>query len=455
MKKVIMAHNFRLLCIQGGRMVQKKIEEIEDANDVVCIKDTGKGAYFTTVGGDKITNSGLPLIDRAIPSFGVSIIHHGDDLCSIRIKDNFMRANLDVDIDFMATQIDSWETFLFINVDRFFDLYFVCNKNWVSCSSDQNVFVDLDESNIRNVKFGKFYIKTNIFIEAIVGVSKKLNFILNESWKIHKFFLFKPAIVFVVFGRGKTLDQFKICIESLENPGDYTDSIFIITNINNEELISCVPKRFLSKIKIIQMYAEDQLDFVGARLSIFSTNYLDKFQPILYSDVDVVFDKNIDGFLRLSAMADKCSAQIEKFHFHKQSSHVGGSLFQEDKYDLEDVNGFNGGILMVPNMYYHKENLQACYVSLCNYISNYGRDSVPFYDQSILNYVLYKMNDFSPFPVTPATQVGGSEHQSVRDMFELNPYNPKGFVHFWNTADRIKEMTSYLEKIRNNKQEEI
>lgn len=448
MRKVVLTHDLHVLYNQDGRLVQKKVNAKFQVNNVVCIKEGRFGFCLETLDGKNIFDSSFEFFSRSVPTFSGEVIFHENDVCSVKLNGNFMRANPNGDIDFIVKEINGWEKFLCLEIDDFLNFVFACEHEWVSVSTEEKIKVNLKESNFQNIKLANWSIGFRRFIHAISDVRDNLNFLFMDEWKVHKLFLLKPAIVFVVFGRGKTLKQFEICIQSLDNPAFYRGDIFIITDLSEEEILSCVPLIFQTKLNFMFMKALDQLDFVGARLSIFNTDILEGFQPIVYSDVDVIFDKNIDEFLRVSAMSDKCSAQIESFHFHKDSPHAGGTLFQKDEYVLGDVHGFNGGILMVPNLRQHGENLRACYHSLRNYTSEFGRDSIPFYDQRILNYILYKVNDFSPSPVTECTQVGGEGHKSIREMFELNPRDPKGFVHFWNTSDRVEEMEIYLGQVR-------
>lgn len=448
MKKILMAHNFHVLYIDKGKIIQRSIKDIHEIENIVCIEKKYTGINFITLGGREIVDSILGGLNRAVKSSVIQIISQSNGLKSVKIEKNYMRANQNVDIDFEAVDVQRWEQFLFLDINEFFDLKFVYSNKWVSISGKDTFNLDLSRSDISKINFGGIEFETEDFIKQIAGCSEKKFFIINEQWKIHKFFILKPVVVFVVFGDGSAYDQFKLSIESLNNPGNYDGNIIVVTNLEKEKIYKISPNNFKDKIKIVSMYAQDRLDFVGARLSIFTTDFLDSFQPIIYSDADVIFDKEVKDFLRIGAMADKCSAQVENFHLHKESEHVGGSLFQQDLYELENVYGFNGGILLVPNMVYHKDHLRACYLCLHNYVINYGRDSIPFYDQSVLNYVLYKMHDFSPSPVTEMTQVGGDEHQSIRAMYELDPRKPKGFVHFWNTANRVEEMSAYLEKIK-------
>lgn len=442
MLNAILTHDLQVVCIDQGRLVQRGIDRIKDLSEIACITTLGEKFSITnyqrTVWFDFITKR----IDRAIPAGSIDLIPVDMGIFSIKYETRYMRADNLNGIDFGPEEAFLWENFKLVDIDRFKTLLHVAKNKW-SCEG-KTISLNARRSNFKEVFFGDIHVSLEHFLNYLEKKEYFFDFVFTSGWKVYKAHLIKPAFVFVAFGRGNVLKQLAVSMKSLENPGNYKGDIFIITDLSDTEIKSIVPEIFHSYTTIINATARDQLDYVGARLSIFNSRLLDDYQPIIYSDADVIFDTCLDNFIQISASSEKCSAQIEPFHSFKESEHTGGSLFKQDPFEISDVKGFNGGILMVPNIRDHGRNILAAYTSLQYYTSQHGRDSIPFYDQSVLNYSLYKLQDFDPSPVSERTLVGGSGHAGVRALNPVDPENPKGFVHFWNSTQRDKDMEEYL-----------
>lgn len=453
MLKSVLTHDFHLICIDNNdKLIQKRLDHVKDLSEVAFVCNIGNYWGLTNISQDKWFDPSTGKMGRAVPGGYMTLGNIEPNRCVFEYSGQYMRANHLKSIDFVGSPPNLWEYFRLMSENELLYLLHIACNRWSNDNANETIRLDTTNSTFDNVRFGSLNIPFEEFLSLSSNETAPLEIVFNIDWKVFRVSLLKPALVFVAFGRGNVFAQLEVSLSSLANPGNYHGDIFLITDIDVNELNAIIPDCYKSRTHIISMCAKDQLDFVGARLAIFDSPALEGYQPILYSDADIVFDRPIEEFLREGAQSRYCSAQIEQFHKNfKESAHNGGTLYEQDPYDIDDVNCFNGGLLLVPNMKNHGRYLAAAYRCLCLYTAQNGRDSIPFYDQSVLNYVLYKMKDFSPDPVTKCTQIGGDGLPVIREMFELNPKNPKGFVHFWNAPAKHLDMKNYLEEVRNSR----
>lgn len=443
MKQVLICHNMRVFYWEKDSISQREICDIDDINNVVCLDNFGSGYALNVLSGDAGWLDVASLkFRRAIPACAMSLHTVANDKIALSCNGKFLRANHLGSIDCVVENPSLWEYFKLLTIEEFSALLKISRNQWIINNEEKPSQICFQKSNFEKIFFGEYELDFNSFIYNAIKYSSGHNFLFFRDWQPVPAVLLNPVIVLVVFGNGKVVDQYKKCIYSISEISNYSGKIIILSNLGEDYLVQMAPKKIQSSIDVVEMTGLDTLDFVGARLSIFNTNILDDYQPIIYSDVDIVFDKEIEPFLVKGAQYGKCSAQIEEFHYIGSSDHTGAQLVKQDFFDCENLKGFNGGLLLIPNMSEHGLILKAAYNCITRYITEHGRNSIAFYDQSVLNYVLYKLNDFDGRLVSEHTQIGGDEHP-VRSL-PLDPSNPRGFVHFWNSAQRVEAMESYM-----------
>ncbi|CAI3935459.1 unnamed protein product [Commensalibacter communis] len=443
----ILTHNFRIICFEQGKLVPREITNISDLSEVAYLSKITDKYSITNYEKNMWYDFQTHVINRSIPSGHLTLEKANIDIYNIKHDSSYMRVHPGEKnvVDFLVPTPNLWEEFRILTIEELSALMFLVKNEWYLTNSNNTIKVNSNLSNHSQISFGELFIDFNELINAICDNSNQYNnifldFTFNIDWKVYKAFLYKPAIIFVLFGQGYTFDQLEVSLKSLAVVGEYSGDVFIVTKEPSKDLQSIIPQSILPRVKIIQMEGNDTLDFISARIPMLCSNLLDTYQPILYSDADIVFDRNINEILSKATTAKQCSAQIEYFHIFQESDHNGGSFFKQDSFDMPKVHGFNSGLLLVPNMKNHKNSFKAAYKSLMNYTTLHGRN-LPFADQSILNYVLYKLNDFNPSPISEQTQIGGKPSE----FNKFDPNKPKGFVHFWNTAEKNINMKKYLD----------
>lgn len=448
MTYALLTHNFRIVCFEQNKIIPREIENISDLSEVAYLSKVTNEYSITNDKKDKWYDLQSNTINRSIPNGYLTVTKAHPEIYNIKSNSGYMRVNpTNRKIDFEVETPNLWEEFRLLTIQELSALIFLVQNKWHLFGYQNIAQVNSNLSSHSQISFGELSVDLDVLLEAVCNNSNQyhdtiLDFTFNINWKVYKAFLFKPAILFVLFGQGLVLDQFKTSIQSLTLIGKYSGDIFIVTNVPDQDLQSFIPDNILHKTHIIPMEGYDTFDYVGARISTLCSNILDSYQPILYSDADIVFDLDIHDFLYQASFSKQCSAQTETFHIFQDGEHTGGSLFRQDQFTIPEVHGFNAGLFLVPNMKNHKQSFQAAYKTIYDYTTIHGRQSIPFYDQSVLNYVLYKLNDFNPSPISERTQIGGKPS----DFNKFDPNNPKGFVHFWSTADKHIHMKRYLDK---------
>ncbi|MDI2112804.1 glycosyltransferase [Commensalibacter nepenthis] len=452
----ILTHNFRILCFEDGRLTSREIINISDLSEVAYLSQVMDKYSFTNDKQNLWYDFELNTINRSIPNGFITLENAHPDIYRLRYNSSFVQAHKynKNTISFVETSSPLlWEEFRLLTIKELSALIQLVQNKWHIVGNKNVLQVNSDSSTQQHIAFGDLLIDFNEFLDAIDNNNEYngtiLNFSFNIGWRAYKAYLIKPAIIYILFGQGEVLNQFKVSLQSLTLVGNYSNDIFIVTNTPPKDLQSYIPEKIAHKVHFIDIQGYDKLDFYSTRINILSSGILDSYQPILYSDLDIIFDKDIYEFLQEAATAKQCSAQIEPYNLIQDCTSTGGVLFQQDTFDIPKTEGFNSGILLIPNMKYHKNSFKTAFKTINNYTSTYGRFSIPYPDQNVLNYVLYKLQDFNPSPVTERTQVGGDAIVTLTRKLDHN--NPKGFVHFWNSYNKSEDMKNYMDAYLVNK----
>ncbi|NHN84587.1 hypothetical protein GOB93_08005 [Acetobacter musti] len=301
----------------------------------------------------------------------------------------------------------------------------------------------------RKLRFGHY----DIPIEDILASSDELprdmpgnlpeEFVFFNGWLPNRAVVFSPAIFFVVFWQGNVLDQFRASLTSLRQSGQYGDqydgTVVVMTNNDLQLMNRLCQECGIRNVRFLQMGAVDATDCVAARFYALSSGMLDEFAPVLYADADVIFDRPVGDILVEARRSHGISAQLELHTAFRRDYSVGGTLYEEVPFPVgEDVHGFCSGLFTVPSARRFRPVFQAMHEALRTYLGTSGRESIPFSDQSIFNYVLRRFDLFTEDPITRCTRVWAP------DM----PVQGRGFVHFWPAKhDKVPAMQAFLARL--------
>ena len=335
--------------------------------------------------------------------------------------------------------------------ETFLKILWILTNEWVIvgsgkklCKSEMFVYrqqLFLSKININakleNIVDEKFFISNNTNYRSFTT--------FHENWKIDKFLLYRPLVIYCVFGDKVYSEQFSLSCKSLFECGGYTGTVFVITDKTIEYILSLIPALYHSQIMVQKFTGQDKLDYAGARLLISELSHCQNYQPILYLDADIIVDNAIEPALIDVAKSHKLSAWQEVNSPLPTYVSVGGTLFAADPLDLSGQLGFNAGIFGIPNIPELGLVIKSAKTILKNYSATFGRASLPWLDQSALNYAARKLDMFVPDLLDRYVRLPPAADGV------MNTLERRGFVHFLVVLDqhnRVTAMRDYLIKIQ-------
>ncbi|CAI9122404.1 hypothetical protein [Brytella acorum] len=434
MKKYLLTHHGFLLAIINNSICQIKIKDLNDFKNVIYIEDISKyKCRIKTKEGDVFSYDIKNKLDKiAVEECYLDIEYKSNKHVIIKYKGLFLSANTDMEVT-LREHAFSWEEFRVVTEEDIEKILCISNNDiLVNKKIHQFNCISGDE-----VKYKDISIKIDDILSEISKNKMEFSFFINEFPFYAK--VINPLFVYVVFG-DDVFEQFKLSIKSLCDIGKYTGDIVIVTDMSHEIVTREIKRIYIkpNKIIIINANAKDRLDYVGCRINTLSSSLMFKYQPIFYLDADVLINNKLDNVIYKSVSSDKISAQLEDYpNFNNKIKHnisVGSTLFSESEFDIGNVNGFNAGIIMIPSGEKFHFVFKIAYKMIVLYTQKYGRDSIPYYDQSVLNYILYKFDLYSSSPISDVTEL--SCEAGIQEAT---------FVHFFPSGNkRLEEMKKFL-----------
>ena len=451
----LITHHGTAVCLDptSGDVSHRSPGEIPDDWPLVCVT-TGHFPKLLRCrrhgGASELGNVALlmtPIPDRAIVIEPITNFKQ----IALRIADTYVSAEPDGRLRPGIPHLKEWEKFTPIPLDSFEDIGFLCRHRWL-CNGPQ--IPDLAPPILMDgpdqISHGEMTYKLleNLPLldaeraDIYDSASDPMNIILHrDGWKTDNLVLYRPLVVFVLFGGGDIVAQFRLAVLSLFRVGRYDGDILVIGDRSREDLQPLFPPEFRGELLVYRAGATDRLDQVGARMMLGEITAAKVRQPVLYTDADVIFDRPLAPFLHRLALLDKLSAQIETREPLAAKPSVGGQLVSADGMTLGEMPGFNAGILGIPNMYRHARTLRAIRRGMVNFVERLGREALVGADQAMANYITLKLNVFDGTLISGATRV-------PLNRLPPSPEEARGFVHFWPFgAERTAAMGQYLDTL--------
>ena len=160
------------------------------------------------------------------------------------------------------------------------------------------------------------------------------------------------------------------------------------------ELAKMLPAECMARVTIIPFQPHDRPGFMVARYLILDWPDAWRYQPLLYVDADIVFDRDVTPMLHAIAMSDRIAAPVELMSPLARNPSVGATLLQRDFCSPGYMAGFNSGTLGIPNVRAHAETLRLIRRIIANHSLLHGREALPYADQEIANYVSFRLANF-------------------------------------------------------------
>ena len=219
------------------------------------------------------------------------------------------------------------------------------------------------------------------------------------------------------------MEQFAVSVRSLIRFGRYQGQIVVLTDRAPAELAEMLPAECMARVTIIPFQPHDRPGFMVARYLILDWPDAARYQPLLYVDADIVFDRDVTPMLHAIAMSDRIAAPVELMSPLARNASVGAALLQRD-FLLSRIHGRDSipALWEIPNVRAHAETLRLIRRIIANHSLLHGRGALPYADQEIANYVSFRLANFDTALISRFVRYGGENaHLGERC----------GLVHFW------------------------
>jgi hypothetical protein len=339
------------------------------------------------------------------------------------------------------TRISDWEQFVLLSNDDIEIIDFISTNDWVVAGYEQVIpsrFVTLGPPFA--LKFGTIGIDLRYNTPLTQSALPFKMTLLRDGWRIVEFFLYKPAFVFTAFKSPEILKQLYIAVDSLVRYGGFQGQLLLITDQKKSDILKNLPFLDAERLLIFECQPPDWVGYVASKYLMLDQPEMQQYQPIIFSDPDMVFDSNLTRMLAAVATSDRIAAPVEHDSFLHNRVSVGAELIAEDGLNAFHQSGINAGTLAIPNLVHHAMTLKLIANILMNRSKVKGREHHKWVDQEVANYVSFRTAKFDQRLISPYVRYGFKGVEEQPDM-------AAGVVHFFPPAKAVAKrstMESYL-----------
>jgi hypothetical protein len=310
------------------------------------------------------------------------------------------------------------------------DLQFIITNDWIN-GKHNRIFprIDVKLSENFQLKIGENIvdIKENI---PLVYCDRSSNGallsirLLTTPWGVDAFHLYKPLIYYVAAGKDIIFQQLKESLDSLVEFGCFNGDVLVICDRAKADLLLYVPQQLHNRIHLISFQGNSYRDFCTARYKITKWEQAELYQPILYVDTDIAFDRDIKSLLAAIAVSSAICAVREPFSPLASTESVGAKLFARENFDVGSDMGFNAGQMGIPNLENHSQKLKLIEALIEKFLLQ--NDATRWIDQPIANYTSKK---FAKFDLDTLSRF--ARFPSIQLPADIE--GRRGLVHFWSS----------------------
>ena len=240
------------------------------------------------------------------------------------------------------------------------------------------------------------------------------------------------------------MDRAFSAIGSLLEFGRYDGQIHVIADKDKQFFLDNVTGLAGEQLSVQRIAPQDNVGYLGAKLSILDYQPAYEFQPVFFIDSDVVCDAPLEDMLTTVVTLERMSAPLEEMTSLRTNPSAGATLIQRAGLSPRYACGLNTGTIGMPNLHSCAEHLALVRTIMTNHADLFGRSQFPWVDQEIINYVSYQAAHFDP----------ASLLRFVRYAFEGDEFDGTkrvGLLHFWPPVEgRYKQdrMRAYMATLR-------
>lgn len=393
---------------------------------------------------------------------GIVVESLTEDVVGLRIGTHYLSADTDGLIRNDRPHCREWERYRLVREDTLDGIAIASRFSWVSHSDRRLLTLPVEAgtrlSSMQELQFGGARVpiqcsSQSIFFEHSGGNLQPLPAVMHvigAQGQLQSFSRYMPLVYFFVYGHESFYQCLQLTLSSLERYGRYDGTIAIACDLDADRVLKYVPKSFRDRCMVTEASKER---------GYFNRYFLDeelyaRYQPIVCSDVDVVFDCEVTDLLIDVLRQDKvCLATEDIPELAERSPRLWpeytGNFFgrylyaAEREFPLQGIPLGNAGFIGFPNLY----RVRHLYDLLKSVASRQTPQQIKDYtDQAILNYVLNKTasGDYS---------VMNRYGRISRNLTDVPVSERTGFVHFHldsgvaDAASKLSTMKSYLNRL--------
>jgi len=397
-----------LLCRRRttGELIQRPVNSPLDDADLVEIGIPAERLQVTF--SNHMRNDiglSLQVAEGALAGWSVTRAADGRSI-NLERGGQFLSALYRSEVVRTASHANDWEGFLPLSPTDIETLRAIAANDWVVRSNATRVVAhDIRFTAFCGLKLGPLAFDLRWQVPFDLSAWPNRLTLLSDGWRIEQVCRFRPLVYFTAFGNEAIMRQFALSVRSLVTFGRYEGDIAVMTDRTPEEIAAMLPAFDRPRVLVFPCPARERTGFMAARYSIPDWPEAWQYQPLLYADVDTIFDADIAPVLRAIACSDRISAPLEWFSPLRTTVSVGASLLQRDGCEPGSEIGFNSGTLGIPNLFEHAHPLRMIGRIMTNNATLKAPGSRDDDDQVVANYVSFKLGHFDTMLLAPYVRV--------------------------------------------------
>lgn len=355
-------------------------------------------------------------------------------------------------------QASEWEHFLLLEPNEVTDLLTLLENRWVLHSRNHIVErhdIQLGES--FTLRFGPLRLR----LPDILPLSRVRRLtspgsgafyqadLFADGWKVERITLYRPLVYFCCFVKDDVYEQLRLSLQSLVEFAHYTDDVLIVCDRPPEAVLGLVPLELRGRVHVRQITVRRALDYMTARYRIADWGPAEGFQPLLYTDTDVIFDLPLQPLLAELAYHPFITAPEEAVRV-ADSPQLGAAQIQADGVETGDRRGFNSGTQGLANLAMQGDALRLVHEALQRWDREQVARGAPevWEDQPMANYIAVKTGCYDTGLMSRHVRF---DHPMYRVGPATSPEGRRGMVHFWGPPtywEKCELMEAYLRVLR-------
>lgn len=378
-------------------------------------------------------------------------------IVALRAGERYLCANRYGEIVADREAASDWEHFLLVEPEEVEDLCRLLDHDWVLHRNDAIVApADIALLEGFRLAFGPLLLQLPqilplVHVERFDGPGRPGFYqadLFIDGWKFERISLYRPLIYYTAFARDDIFAQLQLSLESLLAFGRYDGEVLIMADRPPAEVRRYVPAALHPRLHVMRVRVPRGLDYMMARYRVAEWGPAAGYQPLLYTDTDVVFDAPVRPMLAALAHHRLICAPQEQTRV-ADSPQLGRVQLEADGIAAGDRLGFNAGTQGVANLTVQGGSLRLIYDALTRFARAQAALGAPLVweDQPMANYVAMKTGCVDTALLSRCMRF---DHPVYRQGPVTSPAGRRGMVHFWGPQtyqEKNDKMQAYIQAL--------